>query len=151
MQTFLATENQQRQAIGAHVPSAAPRDVIAIGGERQREPVIVGAGAVGAHMSAFLEAIITRGQIPPETHGWSPAENHLRGARLGSTFADLASDHPFHGRGVVDAEQASKNEAAIALLDAWLKVDDNDEQADDWERVKASLEAHRTSTRKLFP
>lgn len=43
-----------------------------------------------------------------------------------------------------------RNQAAIALLESWLR-EDSTRGAGDWERVKAELDRDRPSARKLFP
>jgi hypothetical protein len=53
---------------------------------------------------------------------------------------------------VVDAEQAQKNQAAIALLDSWLEdSEDALEHQQAWEFLKTALDEDRLSDRPLFP
>jgi hypothetical protein len=53
---------------------------------------------------------------------------------------------------VVDEEQAQKNQAALDLLDSWLKDDeDPTDQQQAWEFLQTALDEDRLSDRPLFP
>jgi hypothetical protein len=53
---------------------------------------------------------------------------------------------------VVDEEQAQKNQAALDLLDSWLKDDEDPvDQQQAWECLKTALDEDRLSDRPLFP
>jgi hypothetical protein len=53
---------------------------------------------------------------------------------------------------IVNAEQAQKNRAAIALLDSWLDdSEDASEHQRAWEFLKTTLDEDRLSDRPLFP
>lgn len=50
-------------------------------------------------------------------------------------------------------QQIRLNQPAIALLDAWADVDEDEiaEQAETWEFLRQALDEDRLSARKLFP
>ena len=56
---------------------------------------------------------------------------------------------------VIDADQAAKNAAAVALMDAWMReVAEQGPDAEEERRLaetKSALDADRLSRRKLFP
>ena len=52
--------------------------------------------------------------------------------------------------GLSPAERAKKNAAVIAVLDAFMKEDEQD-QRETWEFLKQALDEDRPSYRKLFP
>ncbi len=53
---------------------------------------------------------------------------------------------------IVNAEQAEKNKAAIALLDSWLDdTEDASEHQKAWDFLKTALDEDRLSDRHLFP
>ena len=68
------------------------------------------------------------------------------------TLRQFRQNIPASPQSVVDAEQAQKNQAAIALLDSWLDDDeDASEHQQAWEFLKAALDEDRLSDRPLFP
>jgi len=52
-----------------------------------------------------------------------------------------------------DERRRERNEAAIALLDSWINVTDEEaaEQRETWEILSTALDEDRLSDRKLFP
>jgi hypothetical protein len=50
-------------------------------------------------------------------------------------------------------QQTKKNASAIALIESWLKEAETTDEAEtrNFEEMKLSLDAHRSSARKLFP
>ncbi|NJK99196.1 MAG: hypothetical protein HC910_01030 [Spirulinaceae cyanobacterium SM2_1_0] len=59
---------------------------------------------------------------------------------------------PSTAKPVVDAEQARKNQAAIALLDSWLgETEEASEHQQAWDFLKTALDEDRLSNRPLFP
>lgn len=49
------------------------------------------------------------------------------------------------------AEQIARNQAAIAMLDAWSEVEEEDDGSETWEAMLQTLDQDRESTRKLYP
>jgi hypothetical protein len=73
-------------------------------------------------------------------------------ADLLDTLRQFRQNIPSTTSSIVDAEQARKNQAAIALLDSWL--DDNEDASEHqqaWEFLKTALDEDRLSDRPLFP
>jgi hypothetical protein len=56
-------------------------------------------------------------------------------------------------RGARRREQIRRNQAAIAMLDAWARGDarDQEEQRETWEFLRRALDEDRISSRPLFP
>jgi hypothetical protein len=55
----------------------------------------------------------------------------------------IVERHPANG--VIE-----RNQAAIQLIDAWLREDALSTEPDTWEQLKAALDRDRPSDRKLF-
>ena len=49
------------------------------------------------------------------------------------------------------AEQIGRNQAALAMLDAWAEADDVDDGDEPWETMLQALDQHRESARPLYP
>lgn len=49
------------------------------------------------------------------------------------------------------AEQIARNQAAIAMLDAWSEAPEEDDGSESWEAMLQKLDQDRESTRKLYP
>jgi hypothetical protein len=59
---------------------------------------------------------------------------------------------PLAASPVVNVEQSRKNQAAIDLLDSWIKDDeDASEHQQSWDFLKTALDEDRLSDRPLFP
>ena len=53
---------------------------------------------------------------------------------------------------MINAEQAEKNQAAIDLLDSWMRdSEDASEHQKAWDFLKTALDEDRLSNRPLFP
>lgn len=77
-------------------------------------------------------------------------QTHLFG-NVGSRLADVPVGD-FWSPQVFDHKRRAKNAEAIALLRQWLEADeDAAAEAREWEEFKVSLDADRSSPRKLFP
>lgn len=49
------------------------------------------------------------------------------------------------------AEQIARNQAAIAMLDAWSEAVEEDDGSESWEAMLQNLDQDRESPRKLYP
>jgi len=49
------------------------------------------------------------------------------------------------------AEQIARNQAAIAMLDAWSEAVEEDDGSESWEAMLRKLDQDRESPRKLYP
>jgi hypothetical protein len=49
------------------------------------------------------------------------------------------------------AEQIARNQAAIAMLDAWSEAVEEDDGSESWEAMLQKLDQDRESPRKLYP
>ncbi len=68
------------------------------------------------------------------------------------TLRQFRQKIPLQTSSIVSAEQAGRNQAAIDLLDSWLKDDeDASEHQQAWEFLKTALDEDRLSDRPLFP
>lgn len=92
--------------------------------------------------SASLELLLREIEATPREY-W---EDLLKILRL---FRQKLPETP---KTVINAEQAQKNQAAIALLDSWLDEDeDASEHQQAWDFLKVALDQDRLSDRPLFP
>lgn len=68
------------------------------------------------------------------------------------TLRQFRQTIPLNNSPVINAEQAQKNQAAIALLDSWLSEDEEAaEHQQTWDYLKKVLDEDRLSDRLLFP
>lgn len=73
-------------------------------------------------------------------------------ADLLNTLRQFREKIPSATSPIVDAEQARKNQAAIDLLDSWLRDDeDASEHQQAWDFLKTALDEDRLSDRPWFP
>ncbi|NCC36883.1 MAG: hypothetical protein EOM24_33455 [Chloroflexia bacterium] len=49
------------------------------------------------------------------------------------------------------AAQIARNQAALAMLDAWSEATEADDGSESWDAMLQQLDAERESTRKLYP
>ena len=68
-----------------------------------------------------------------------PAEQ----VRLRAAFAEAEAS--------ARAEQIVRNQAALAMLDAWAEADEDDNGDEPWETMLQTLDQHRESARPLYP
>jgi hypothetical protein len=69
--------------------------------------------------------------------------------RMRAAEQSLLSPHsPYHG--AIQVPGLQRQEALIQLLQSWLTADEP-ENSEEWEDIKRGLDAHRPSSRKLFP
>jgi hypothetical protein len=52
---------------------------------------------------------------------------------------------------VARAEQIARNQAAIAMLDAWSEAAEEDDGSEPWETMLQKLDQDREAPRKLYP
>ncbi len=82
-------------------------------------------------MATFDHVLRLAQQLPPDD------QERLRAALV-------------HTEDVARAQQIARNRAAIAMLDAWSAVDEEDDGDETWEVMLASLDEHRESTPQLM-
>ena len=72
-------------------------------------------------------------------------------ADLLNTLRQFRQTIPLTALPIVNAKQAQKNQAAIALLDSWVSDDENaNEHQQTWDFLKTALNEDRLSNRPLF-
>jgi len=89
-----------------------------------------------------LELLISEIEATPREY-WTELLDTLRQFRqkISSTTSPM-----------INAEQAQKNQAAIALLDSWLdENEDASEHQQTWDYLKKTMDEDRLSDRPLFP
>jgi hypothetical protein len=92
--------------------------------------------------STSLELLISEIEATPREY-WTELLDTLRQFRqkIPSTTSPM-----------INAEQAQKNQAAIALLDSWLdENEDASEHQQTWDYLKKTMDEDRLSDRLLFP
>jgi hypothetical protein len=129
----------------------------------QRPQGLLGLGA--DELEAYAENQVTDESIRYTTSGsfdalvrhrqWRPAfevasgdEEGVAKVRFGTAADILGRVAPMY---VANHEQARRNAAAVALLNAWLEEDPGGNASDEWAEIQGSIDAERLSGRKLFP
>ncbi len=88
-----------------------------------------------------LELLLDEIEATPKEY-WADLLNTLRQFRQTIPLTTLP---------IVNAKQAQKNQAAIALLDSWVSDDENaNEHQQTWDFLKTALNEDRLSNRPLF-